>query len=341
MKSTMRCLLFLTVWVILAVGIFCSTADVPAFSGPRLVCDEPEYFFGEVVNTQSAEHEFILRNEGDEILEITRVHSGCGCTVAKPDEMKVRPGGETTLRVRFSLRGRKGPQNQKVTVVSNDRSHPHYDLVMAGEALTALTVSPDQLFWGNIHKDDVSEQVVSVMFHRNTPIAIRKAVITDPMFSLETRVVSEGESYEFIIKTLPVPVSGPFSCALRVETDSRTAPEIVVPMSGRVVGDIYAVPHEIILDSRYAEPTSRFIIVRSSRNLPFEVLKVESPTVSITVSVRRSSASRHTVDLRNIAPRQDLDGANVRIVTDCETVPEILVPIRVLDLGEAVNVNSR
>ncbi len=325
--ATVACALLLVV-----TGGVCEADDI--LSGPQLACDAPVYDFGELENTRSVDHEFILRNEGAETLEIIRVHSGCGCTVAKPNDMKIRPGGETAIRVRFSLKGRTGRQAQKVTVISDDPFNPRLDLTLTGEALSAITVNPERLFWGNIHKDEPHEQVVAIKFHRDLPVSVKSAVIQDPMFSVETKVVSDGESYEVVIKTAPDPAPGPFDCALRVETDARSAPDIVVPMSGRVVGDVYAVPHEIILDSRSVDLASRFIIVRSARNLPFKVLEVESPDESIEVSVRQSGASRYMVDLKKVAARPGLDGAVVRIITDCETDPEILVPIRVMDFGE-------
>ena len=91
---------------------------------PKLVCDEPTYKFGELESSETVEHTFILRNEGDLDLEITRVKPACGCTAANLSEKIIHPGGEAQIRTRLSLRGRRGRQRKSITVESNDPKQP-------------------------------------------------------------------------------------------------------------------------------------------------------------------------------------------------------------------------
>ncbi|MBI2438128.1 MAG: DUF1573 domain-containing protein, partial [Lentisphaerae bacterium] len=44
---------------------------------PLLVCNEPEYHFGALSNTNEVPHTFVLANEGDAPLTISRVHPDC------------------------------------------------------------------------------------------------------------------------------------------------------------------------------------------------------------------------------------------------------------------------
>ena len=50
---------------------------------PKLVCPEPEYSFGSLVNTQEVVHEFVIRNEGDASLIINQVKMPCGCMLLR------------------------------------------------------------------------------------------------------------------------------------------------------------------------------------------------------------------------------------------------------------------
>lgn len=308
--------------------------------GPRLVCDEPEHFFGSLDNTRHVDHEFILRNEGDEPLEIFRVRTACGCMATRLDSERISPGGETALRVRLSLKGRDGKQRHRVTVKSNDRERPRLELTLSGEALAALTVRPERLFWGNIREDASSDKTVEISFRRGTPVRITGATLPSPMFAVETRAVSAGEVYELRIRTLPPLPLGVFDIPLTISTDCRSAPEIVVPMNGRVVGELFSVPREIALDIDSDEPATRFVIVRSSANKRFRVLRVEPPCPDIRAGIRTTGSSRSMIDLKNMVARPELDGSIVRIVTDLEAMEELLVPIRLRKLQDGIRVSD-
>lgn len=319
----------ISVSALVILVLFCSTARVKAAGGPRLACDEPEYRFGQVKNTKNVNHLFTLRNEGDDVLEISRVRYGCGCITARVADTRIRPGGQTKLRVRFSLKGREGPQRQQIIVESNDPLRPRFEFAMVGEALAAMSVRPDRIFWGNIHEDAESSQVVELDFRLETPVRIVKSDIPSTMFSIDASVISEGESYKLRVSTVPPMPRGPFEAPLHILTDNRSAGEIIVPMTGRVVGDIFSVPAEIVLDAAQKEPATFFLVMRSGLDRRFKVLQVEPPSSEIRAVTRPMGTDRSLIYLHNMTARPELDGTAVRIVTDCERMGEIAVPVRI------------
>jgi len=68
-------------------------ASMPAGPGPRLRCDQPTYDFGTVWDGDKIEHAFLVRNDGDNTLEILTVQPTCGCTLAKQHDKSIAPGG--------------------------------------------------------------------------------------------------------------------------------------------------------------------------------------------------------------------------------------------------------
>jgi len=90
---------------------------------PRLICDEPEYCFGTLSNTNDVPHTFVLANEGEAPLAIYRVQTDCGCTRVRLEDKIIHPGEQIAVQVRLILKGRAGHQHKRVTIVSNDPDH--------------------------------------------------------------------------------------------------------------------------------------------------------------------------------------------------------------------------
>lgn len=68
--------------------------DVPP---PSLVCDAPEWDFGELAAGTKRSHAYVLRNSGANLVRIQRVRATCGCTAAASASVVSRcPSGRLT-----------------------------------------------------------------------------------------------------------------------------------------------------------------------------------------------------------------------------------------------------
>lgn len=102
-------------------------------SGPRIQVDETVHDFGVVREGQPAVHVFLIRNTGDQDLEIRNVRTSCGCTAALLSDRVVPPGGEARLKVTYRTRGRPGPFRKTVTLFTNDPKVSTVQLLIRGE----------------------------------------------------------------------------------------------------------------------------------------------------------------------------------------------------------------
>ena len=117
-------------------------------TGPKIACDEPTYNFGDADSSQDVSHTFVLRNEGDQNLEISNVKPSCGCTVANITTRSIPPGGESLVTTKLALRGRQGQQRKGITVSSNDPKTPSLMLYIEGECDQGRRHQPAAtLFW--------------------------------------------------------------------------------------------------------------------------------------------------------------------------------------------------
>lgn len=97
---------------------------------------EPKIFdFGEVEFGEIVEQIFEVKNNGNEILEIKRVSTSCGCTKAKIDKEKLEPNESTTLLVTYDsgAMGRTviGKKVERfIYIRSNDPVNPQVEAVI-------------------------------------------------------------------------------------------------------------------------------------------------------------------------------------------------------------------
>jgi hypothetical protein len=103
--------------------------------GPKASSQQKEFDFGTIEQGQIAKHNFMLVNNGDDILKINDVHASCGCTAAKPDKNELAPGESTNIQVEFNSAGRMGKQEKMIYVKTNDPNNKEIVFKLIGNVL--------------------------------------------------------------------------------------------------------------------------------------------------------------------------------------------------------------
>lgn len=156
----MKRVLFLVFLSLLAINIY-SQQKQPKIEAPELLYD-----FGDVQEGNIVKHEFVVKNTGDDVLEIKRVRASCGCTAAKPEKNRLAPGESTTIMVEFNSEDRGGIQRKHIYVNSNDPETPELRLsfmcnVLKKEEVTSelggpkLKLSRNQHNFGIVNEGEV------------------------------------------------------------------------------------------------------------------------------------------------------------------------------------------
>ncbi len=113
-------LLALSVLPVFAAGVGDEKADRKPVAGPRMEISPETHDFGNAKQNQALVKEFEIENIGSENLELGRISTSCGCTVAKPEVKLLKPGGKTLLKVTLETRRYKGQLQRSVSIASND-----------------------------------------------------------------------------------------------------------------------------------------------------------------------------------------------------------------------------
>lgn len=130
--------LFLIFLVFAGLGIygyFKATSGGNAVSGPRIKIEPKNFDFGHVSYGETVETSFVVRNEGQAVLEIRRVGTSCSCTTAKVDKEKIDPGESVRLSVVYDSGAMgefhgKGKQERIIYVRSNDPENPQTEVMI-------------------------------------------------------------------------------------------------------------------------------------------------------------------------------------------------------------------
>ncbi len=107
----------------LMLGAFAQDAKPVGGTGPMLTIDKEVHDYGTMAQGGNGTCEFVVTNTGDQPLIITNCKGSCGCTVPKCDTEPVKPGGKTTITVKYDTK-RVGPINKQVTITSNATNTP-------------------------------------------------------------------------------------------------------------------------------------------------------------------------------------------------------------------------
>src|SRR5262245_28223973 len=75
---------------------------------PRAAVDEKEYDFGQMEPGVSGKHGFIIRNAGDDVLELKLGGTTCKCTISGVSDNRVPPGKSATMTMEWNT-GRYDP----------------------------------------------------------------------------------------------------------------------------------------------------------------------------------------------------------------------------------------
>jgi len=300
-----------------------------AKGSPRLVCDEPEFNFGQCVEPRAIEHAFTIRNAGTERLVIGRVKTSCGCTVATLSTNVLPAGASTQLKARVSLARRRGRQSNSITVESNDPVNPRLRLLIKGTIVSELALEPSSVRFGQILPDAAERREVRLSSLK-PEVGITKITCDRPGFAIETGKKEGEKCREFVVRTVPPLPRGRLHTRVRVRTDHPRLKELGLPVSAFVLSEVNVLPREIVLSEEQTNMVKRAVLLRRGTVEKYKVLRVEPPGENIKVKIRSLPGSVYRIELSNLSASTELTGKAVRIITDVKNMEEISVPIRVM-----------
>ena len=300
-----------------------------AIAGPRLTCEEPAYNFGEREEGGSVEHAFVVKNVGDTPVDMKSVKPQCACTVLSVAQDTLPPGAETAITLRVSLGGQRGLIRKTLAIAPGADSQERLTLTFEGAVVSTLYVEPDRLELGHVDADHEVTRSVIVAFAQEEAVKITKTTCDTDLVVSEVKALKDGGLYRVTVRVKPLRGMSTIRARLFLYTDSAKHPLIVIPIAGEAVGDLAAMPSEIILAGDPQQLVTRYLVVVSPRGKPFEIKGVECPTASVKAEVVAMGTAGYRIELSGLTATTDVIGKTVVLKTSLASTPVFHIPLQV------------
>jgi Protein of unknown function (DUF1573) len=199
----------------------------PTTSGPRIEFADLNYDFGKVDAGEVVKHDFVFINMGDQLLVISDVRPGCGCTTAGAWDKQVEPGKTGHIPVQFNSGGYGGSVLKTVTVSCNDPARKSVLLQIKGAIWKAFDVSPMYAVFNLLPEGQTNQtQVIRIISKDDQPVTVSDPACNNPAFKTELKTVQEGKEFELRVTVSPSQASGNFSGSITMKTSAPKMPVI-------------------------------------------------------------------------------------------------------------------
>lgn len=300
---------------------------------PKLVVPEPEFNFGKVDNSETVEHDFILRNEGTGVLKIESVRASCGCTTTELEKNELAPGEEIKIHAATNLKGRQGPQTKSITVMTNDPDNPSYQLRIVGEAIASIAIEPMSVQFGRIMDDEPRE--ATVVIQSNKPEISFKVLSAEldgiDFVKHEIIEVEPGKKYDFKVRTEGKLPEGNHNGRFIIRTDSQERAVIWLPVSLQVIGPLQIMPPviNIRVSDNPEEVEQQQLSITAGRVAEFVINEVVVPLDTIQHELIQAAPNVYRLRLSNMPRTEELEGKSVILKTNLVDSPEVSIPFNI------------
>ena len=122
---------------------------------------------------------------------------------------------------------------------------------------------------------------------------------------------------------------------LVIRTDHPQRPTVELPVLFMVSTDLVVAPRELVFPVASDEPVTRYIIVRSPGNQPFQLANVETPNPEIKTEISPFGPNGYRIQVLNLRPHLELNQRVIRIHTAIPGQAPLDVPIRIISPAPA------
>jgi hypothetical protein len=313
-----------------AVASSFAQTNPPSVSGARITFDSPEFDFGKVDSGTLVKHEFVFTNTGTQLLEVSGVRPGCGCTTAGDWDKSVEPGKTGKIPVQFNSAGYGGPVNKSITVTCNDSNTPTVYLALKGTVWKLIDVTPVYAVF-NIKAEEQSDQtqVVKIINNSDQPVTVSDPTCGNPTFQTELKTVKEGKEFELRVTAILSNVTGNVSAPITLKTTSTKMPQVSLTAFIMRQPLFTLNPFQIMLPAGPLEKsTDSTIMIQNNGTNPVVLSEPMASVEGVEVHLAEQQPGRQfNLKLTFPAGFQQPSGVQVTVKTSNPKNPLITIPV--------------
>lgn len=193
---------------------------------PKAAIDQNEHDFGMMDPLTMGSHIFVIRNEGEGDLELTKGSTTCKCTLSKLSDGIVPPGGEAEVELTWNT-GRNQYYAHGAEIITNDPFKRKIKLNVRGTVRTLLGATRKELVFAQLNPDESATLETVVFSQSMDDFTIDKVTSTIDGLTWEIEpakpeLIEEIEALNAYVVRVTTPAdlkSGAFSGVLRLAVE--------------------------------------------------------------------------------------------------------------------------
>lgn len=207
-----------------------------AAAGPRLAVAEPVFDYGTILQGDKVDHNFRLTNPGDTVLEIHKVKTTCGCTVARDYPREIAPGASAELAITFDSAHKRGRQEKAITLFTNAEPSPQYVVKLAGTVREVVAVSPDLCNFGSVEPGRVVTREMTLTNYSDQEIHLQVVPANSPLFkvSVADAKLAPGSATKVSVEFTSNTDKPAFANLAEIRTDHPRVPVVTIRIRAQV-----------------------------------------------------------------------------------------------------------
>lgn len=276
---------------------------------PKAVAEETLFEFGVMEVGETAQHTFLIKNEGEDTLVIAKGASTCKCTVSELPNNEIPPGESAEVHLEWSPKEMSDLFSQTARIWTNDPDHRAIDFRVEGEVTSLIEMVPGtDLDAGNVHEESGATTNLYVYSPLTDQVSEPEVVYTGDWLTFTTERISEEElskgrgriGYRIEIQvppTVPVGVHKEFF-NVKLKADgkdllfeitfrfTRRGPVTIIPLPGTVYLDSYRVVDFQRFDAAKGKKQAVTIVLDDPPNgeeIQLSAGEVENPNLKIGI----------------------------------------------------------
>ncbi|MBS4036451.1 MAG: DUF1573 domain-containing protein [Ignavibacterium sp.] len=232
---------------IFAVLFLLSSVSFAQMIAPKAVVQQKLHDFGDVNQGEIVKASFLISNSGGDLLEIMDVRASCGCTAAKPEKSQLKPGESTKVDVNFNTKGRRGIQQQRVTVTTNDPANQQLVLTIKANVIIPeqtkseapkIKFNNSQHNFGKVKEGQVYQHTFSFSNNGSRLLNIKdvKSSCGCAVASISQKELKPGESATLKVELDTAKRKGRMSRTLTVISNDPETPNTILTLYAEIEG---------------------------------------------------------------------------------------------------------
>ena len=303
---------------------------------PKIVFEKTIHEFREKIIVNSYDEiivTFPFHNKGNAPLKIQGLDADCGCIATKTSAEKIPPGGTGEIHVKVERD--IGRFTQNVYVYSNAPDTPMVVLQVTGHIVRPIQHTKS-IHFGTIRKGEkIKTNPLFLQNFTETEVAITSYTTSVPTLEVDIpeKVIPAGGSVT-LQPSLSLETAGFYDETLTLHIDNKDTPELVVQLKGRVLGAIYAIPHQLFLGVLNVSTIQRELRIESDGNQPFTITHITSKRFHVTAPLDLHPRVTHKLQL-SCSVDSHTKGFiedTLRLHTNSTDVPYIDIPLKAIVL---------